>query len=85
MVIRMAALIKTFNNHTVQISHTVAQVSADETNRIAAYCFNTGKTMGVNWHKANGTFTPTSNAISTANRTLRRREEAIPITQVSMA
>ena len=57
---------KTFNNHTVQISHTVAQVSADETNRIAAYCFNTGKTMGVNWHKANGTLYPcTSNAIST--------------------
>ena len=57
------------SNHTVQISHTVAQISADETNRIAAYNLSTKKTMGANWHKANGSLYPcTSNAITGLKR-----------------
>ena len=56
-------------DHIVQISHTVAQTSAVETNRIAAYDCTTSKTMGANWHKANGSAYPcNSNAITKGHR-----------------
>lgn len=51
-------------DHTVHVRHEVTQIDADETNRIAAYCLESGMTMGAKWHSANYRFYPiTSNAI----------------------
>ena len=55
-------------NHIVQIKHYVRESSADETNRIAAYCRDTGKTMGAGWKPANNAYYPiNSNAIVSYN------------------
>lgn len=55
---------KDSSNHIVQIKHTVAQSSANETNRIAAYRKDTGKSMGASWKPADSAYYPiNSNAI----------------------
>ena len=57
------------SDHKIFVSHHVTQTSAVETNRIAAYSDLTKKTMGANWHKANGSLYPcTSNAITGLKR-----------------
>ena len=44
--------------------HSVTQIDAGETNRIAAYDFTTKKTMGAHWHPSDrGQYPCTSNAI----------------------
>lgn len=61
-------IVKGPTGNQVEIRHRVSQVSADINNRIAAYCKNTGKTMGAGWKPANGSYYPhTSNAIVNKN------------------
>lgn len=48
----------------VWVKHRVTQTSTVETNRIAAYCSDTQKTSGANWHRADyGKYQCMSNAI----------------------
>lgn len=61
-------IVKGPGDNQVQIKHRVSQNSASMNNRIAAYCSNTGKTMGAGWKPANGSYYPhTSNAIVAGN------------------
>ena len=58
------SVLKNLTNNTVQIKHHVEESDADETNRIAAYCMQTGKSMGAGWKPADNAYYPiTSNAI----------------------
>lgn len=51
-------------SNIVYMRHKVVEITADETNRIAAYNVGTKKTMGVNWHPSDyGQYPCTSNAI----------------------
>lgn len=60
---------KDTTDHIVQIKHYVEQCDADETNRIAAYRYDTGNTMGASWKPADNTYYPiTSNAIKNGFR-----------------
>lgn len=52
----------------VQIKHRVTQTSAVENNRIAAYCKETGKTMGVGWKPADNAYYPINSAAIVANK-----------------
>ena len=46
------------------VKHRIQETSAVETNRIAAYRHDTGKTMGANWHRSdNGEYQCMSNAL----------------------
>ena len=46
------------------VKHRIQETSAIETNRIAAYRHDTGKTMGANWHRPdNGEYQCMSNAL----------------------
>ena len=48
----------------VWVRHRVSQTDAIETNRIAAYCEETGNTCGANWHRPDyGKYQCMSNAI----------------------
>ena len=59
-----AFVAKTNGNNAIKITHYVMQIDADETNRIAAYRQDTGKTMGASWKPADNTYyLTTSNAI----------------------
>lgn len=59
-----AFVAKTNGNNAIKIKHYVMQIDADETNRIAAYRQDTGKTMGASWKPADNTYyLTTSNAI----------------------
>lgn len=52
----------------IYVSHRVTQIDAVETNRIAAFCQQTQKTMGANWHRADsGKYQCMSNAIINNN------------------
>ena len=51
-------------SNIVYMRHSVTQIDAGETNRIAAYDFTTKKTMGAHWHPSDrGQYPCTSNAI----------------------
>lgn len=55
---------KLSTSNTIQVAHRVSETSAVETNRIAAYRYETQKTMGANWHRADyGRYQCMSNAI----------------------
>lgn len=61
-------VVKRGTDHIVQIKHRVTQTSAVENNRIAAYCRETGKTMGIGWKPADNTYYPINSAAIVTNR-----------------